>query len=70
MARLNVTVQCMAVYNSSIQVPDEMTLFEAIEYAKQHLDDIPLGELEYVRDSDVLDTENCDLEGIQNEPSS
>ena len=46
MKRLNVTVQCMAVYNSSIEVPDNMTLEEAIEYAKKHLDEIPCGELE------------------------
>ncbi len=62
MKRLNVTVQCMAVYNSSIEVPEEMTFEEAIEYAKNHLDEIPLGELEYVSDSDTLDEENCDFE--------
>lgn len=62
MKRLNVTVQCMAVYNSSIEVPEEMTFEEAIEYAKEHLDEIPLGELEYVSDSDTLDEENCDFD--------
>ena len=62
MKTLNVTVQCMAVYNSSIEVPDDMTFEEAIEYAKNHLNEIPLGELEYVDDSDVLDEENCDFE--------
>lgn len=62
MARLNVTVQCIAIYNSFIDVPDELTLFEAIDYAKKHLNDIPLGELEYVKDSDVLDTENCEFQ--------
>ena len=62
MKTLNVTVQCMAVYNSSIEVPEEMTLEEAIEYAKAHLDEIPLGELEYISDSDELDEENCDFE--------
>ena len=36
MKRLNVTVTCMAVYNSGIDVPDEMILEEAIEYAKEH----------------------------------
>ena len=61
MKRLNVTVECMAVYNSSIEVPEEMTFEEAIEYAKNHLDEIPLGELEYVSDSDTLDEENCDF---------
>lgn len=62
MKRLNVTIQCMAVYNSSIEVPEEMTLEEAIEYAKNHLNEIPLEELEYVDDSDILDEDNCDFE--------
>lgn len=62
MKRLNVTVQCMAVYCSSIDVPDEMTLEEAIEYAKEHINEIPLGVMEYVSDSDELDEENCDFE--------
>ena len=62
MKTLNVTIQCMAVYNSSIEVPEEMTLEEAIEYAKNHLNEIPLEELEYVDDSDILDEENCDFE--------
>lgn len=67
MARLNVTIQCIAVYRSYIEVPDGMTFEDAIEYAKQHLEAIPLGVLEYVPDSDALDTENCDLEEAQNE---
>ena len=58
----NVTVQCMAVYNSSIAVPDNMTLEEAIDYARHRLDEIPFGELEYISDSDELDEENCDFE--------
>lgn len=62
MKTLNVTVNCMAVYNSSIKVPDGMTLDEAIEYAKEHINEIPLGEMEYVSDSDVLDEENCDFD--------
>lgn len=62
MKRLNVTVQCMAVYNSGIDVPDDMTLEEAIEYAKEHINEIPYNELEYISDSDVLDEENCNFE--------
>ena len=62
MKRLNVTVQCMAVYNSSIEVPDDMTIEEAIKYAKEHLNEIPCGELEYIPDSDELDEENCDFD--------
>lgn len=59
MKTLNVTVICAAVYNSSIEVPDEMTLEEAIGYAKEHINEIPCGELEYISDSDELDEENC-----------
>ena len=62
MKKLNVTVTCMAVYNSSIDVPDEMTLEEAIEYAKEHINEINIGELEYIADSDELDEENCDFD--------
>ena len=61
MRKLNVTVQCMAVYNSSIMVPRELTFEEAIKYAKEHIDEINLGELEYISDSDELDEENCDF---------
>lgn len=62
MKRLNVTVTCMAVYCSGIDVPDEMTLEEAIEYAKKHIDEILIGELEWISDSDEIDEENCDFE--------
>ena len=62
MKRLNVTVQCTAVYNSSIEVPDDMNREEAIAYAKEHLDKIPCGELDYVSNSDELDEENCEFE--------
>lgn len=62
MKRLNVTVTCMAVYCSGIDVPDEMTLEEAIDHAKKHIDEIPIGELEWISDSDEIDEENCDFE--------
>lgn len=62
MKKLNVTVNCMAVYNSAIEVPDNMTINEAIEYAKEHINEIPVGELEYISDSDELDEENCDFD--------
>lgn len=62
MRKLNVTVQCMAVYNSSIMVPRELTFEEAIKYAKEHIDEINIGELEYISDSDELDEENCDFD--------
>lgn len=62
MRSLKVTVQCMAVYNSNIEVPDNMTIKQAIEYAKEHIDEIPCGELEYISDSDELDEKNCEFE--------
>lgn len=56
MKRLVVTVNCMAVYNSFIDVPDGMNIDEAIKYAKEHLSNIPIiNGLEYVSDSDELD---------------
>lgn len=62
MRKLNVTIQCLAMYNSSIMVPSELTFEEAIEYAKKHIAEIPLGTLEYVSESDDLDVENCDFD--------
>lgn len=62
MQKLNVPIQCLATYRSSIMVPDELTLEEAIQYARKHTAEIPLGVLEYVPDSDDLDVENCDFE--------
>ena len=72
--RFNVTIACQAVYNSSIQVPVDLSFEEALEYAQEHIRDIPLGALEYIPDSDELDVENCDFddrdleEGLENEP--
>ena len=60
--RLNVTVTCMAVYNSGIDVPENMTLGETIQYAKEHIGEINIGPLEYISDSDQLDEGNCDFE--------
>ena len=62
MKRLHLTIQCMAVYDSGIDVPDDMSVGEAIEYAKSHLKEAPLGELQYVPDSDELDEDNCNFE--------
>lgn len=56
---LNITAQCLAVYNSSVEVPFDMSLEEAVQYAKDHIDEISIGELEYISDSDQIDEENC-----------
>lgn len=61
MKTLNVTVNCIGVYNSSIQVPDNMTIDEAIIYASNHLDSIPMGQVEWVGDVDLY-KENCDFD--------
>lgn len=60
--RLNLTVNCQAVYNSSILVPANLTFEEAIAYAYQHLDQVPVGPLEYMGGSETLDTDNCDFD--------
>jgi len=62
--RLNVTVNCIAVYNSAIDVPADMDIEEAIRYAKEHIDDIPLGTIEYVAESDSLDEDNCSFDEV------
>mgnify|MGYP003294926570 CR=1 FL=1 len=58
---LNGLIQCMAVYEFSIGVPDHLSLEEAIEHAKNHIDEIPLGKLEYVCGSDEIDEDRCKI---------
>lgn len=63
MKTLNVTILCQAYYTSHIEVPDELTFEEALEYAKDHMEDIPIESgLEYIPFSDELNVENCDFE--------
>lgn len=62
MKELKVTVVCEACYKSSIKVPNDMSLQEAIYYAKNHIDEIPVGELEWISDSDSIDEDNCEFE--------
>lgn len=62
MKKLNVTIEFSMVGVSSIMVPDNLTLEEAIEYAKEHIAEIPTPhEAEYICDSDIIDEENCDF---------
>lgn len=60
----NLTVCCQAYYNTSIELPIDFTgsREDAIMYAKEHLDELPMGILEYVPGSDELDEENSDFE--------
>lgn len=65
---LKLKVYCQAYYNSSIKVPKKLTLEKAIQYAKEHIDDIELGSLYYIPDSDDIDGNNLDdFELIENE---
>ena len=69
MKKLNVTIFCQATYNSSIEVPDNYTLKQAIEHAKKHIDEIPImSDLEYISGSDILDEENCEFDSNYSYP--
>lgn len=57
---VGLVVKCYT--NSSIQVPIDFTFEQAIEYAKSHIKDIPLGQLDYIDGSDVIDEDACDFE--------
>ena len=47
------TVYCSAYYQSSLQLPEAIKdLPEAIRYAEEHVNEIPLGTLKYIPDSD------------------
>lgn len=48
------TVQCMATYDATMLVPKGLSREEQQAYIEQHKDDIPLGELSYVPDSDGI----------------
>jgi len=62
MKKFYVTCLCQCIYSSSIDVSDEMSFDDALKYAKEHIDEIPLGELEYISSSDVIDEENSGFE--------
>lgn len=57
--KFRVAVACLATYTSIIDVPSEMSVEEAVAYAKEHIAEIPVGELSYISDSDEIDEENC-----------
>lgn len=63
MKKLNVTIVFSSVGMSHIMVPDDFTIEQAIQYAKNHINEIPTpNESEYICDSDEIDEENCDFE--------
>lgn len=59
MKKLNVTVYCNAIYNSHIMVPDDLSLEDAIEYARDNINDIELTELEFIPGEEEIDEFNC-----------
>lgn len=60
--KLSCSILCNAYYHGELLLPEAIKTFpEALEYAKDHLDEIPLGEMNYIENSDVLDQENCEL---------
>ena len=56
----NVRVYCSAYYDSKIDVPANLTPKEAFQYAKDHLYDVPITELEWMGEFESLD--DCDFE--------
>lgn len=62
MKRMTFTVQCLATYRGVIYVPATMNRDEAIAFAKDNLDRIPVSKLSHVPDSDQLDEESCQFE--------
>lgn len=63
MKKLNVTIMYSVCGVSSIMVPDDMTLEEAIQYAKDHINEINTpSQADYISDSDIIDEDNCDFE--------
>lgn len=63
MKPFNVTLIFSKVGTSTILVPKNLTLQEAIQYAKEHIREIPLPiESEYISDSDIIDEGNCDFD--------
>ena len=57
---LKVTILCKSYYNASIEVPAHMNFNEAIAYVEEHLDEIPVTDLEYVGE-DKVDVPNCEF---------
>ena len=55
---LNVGMTCKAYRDGYIEVPDGLDINQAIEYAKNHKNNIKSnGNLEYIKDSEVIDEE-------------
>ncbi len=55
---LHVRVYVQAYYDSKIEVPTQLSLEEAFNYANDIIDEIPLTDMHYINDSDELDYED------------
>ena len=70
---LEVNIWCNAAYKTKIEVPEDMSLEDAIEYADEHLEEIPIPAtgIEWIPGGEELIWEDCrflnDKEGNQNE---
>lgn len=60
--RLHIKMAYTFVGDTYIDVPAELTLEEAAEYAQEHLSEIPVAEnAEYIMDSDYFDLDDCEF---------
>lgn len=60
---LNVTYQYSMIGTVSIEVPENMSIEEAIEYAKENIESLPLPQNgDYLDGSSIIDEENCDFD--------
>lgn len=58
----NITYQYSMIGTVSIAVPNNMSIDEAIQYAKDKVNELPLPQnAQYVGDSCIVDEENCDF---------
>lgn len=57
-----VACNCTVAYSGTIRVPADYTLEEAIEYAREHLKEVPIdSDLNYIGDTDELVEEYCEF---------
>ena len=61
--RLNISMACIGVYTTHVDVPEEMSLEEAVAYANSVKDDLFVeSDIEWVDDLGEIRLEDCDFE--------
>lgn len=61
--KFNITYQYSMIGTITIDVPKDMTIEEALKYAEDNIEDLPLPDnAEYISESCLLDQENCDFD--------